>query len=74
MLLEKFQLPSFSLFEKIQKGVDSVKAAKALKEKGELSDEIILMTDKMYLKMGTQFHGGNYVGADESCIKVFWYL
>ena len=66
MLLEKFPLPSFSLLEKIQNGgVDSVKAAKALKEKGELSEEIILMADEMYLQKGTQFHGGNYVGADE---------
>ena len=66
MLLEKFPLPSFSLLEKIQKGgVDSVKAAKALKEKSELSDEIILVADEMYLQKGTQFHGGNYVGADE---------
>lgn len=66
MLLEKFPLPSFSLLEKLQKGaVDSVKAAKALKEKGDLSDEIILMADEMYLQKGTQFDGGNYVGANE---------
>ena len=66
MLLEKFPLPSFSLLQKLHKGgVGSIKAAKVLMEKGKLSSDIILMADEMFLQKGTQYHGGDYVGANE---------
>ena len=66
LLLEKFPLPSMSLLKKIQQGgVDVVKAIKCLRQKGKMSDDIILIADEMYIQKGTQFAGGEYVGADE---------
>ena len=65
LLLEKFPLPSFSLLEKIQSGgVESISAAKSLREKGHLSQDCILMVDEMYIQKGTQFHSGEYIGAN----------
>ena len=66
LLLEKFPLPSISLLNKIQQGgVDSIKALKVLKEKGEMSTDLILMVDEMYLQKAAQYQSGEYVGADE---------
>ena len=63
LLLEKFPLPSISLLNKLQQaGVDAFKAVKILREEGEISDD--QMADEMYLQKCTQFHGGEYVGAD----------
>ena len=65
LLLEKFPLPSTSLLNKLQHGgVDAFKAVKVLREKGEISDDVILMADEVYLQKCTQFHGGEYIGAD----------
>ena len=62
LLLEKFPLPSISLLNKLQQGgVDVFKAVKILREKGEISDDVILMADEMYLQKCTQFHGGEYM-------------
>ena len=41
-------------------------AAKALFQKGNISQDIILMIDEMYLQKGAQYHGGEYIGADEN--------
>ena len=66
LLLERFPLPSMSLLKKIQQGgIDVVKAIKCLREKGKMSEDIILMADEMYVQKGTQFASGEYVGADE---------
>ena len=55
-----------SLLKKIQQGgIDVVKAIKCLREKGKMSEDIILMADEMYVQKGTQFASGEYVGADE---------
>ena len=44
LLLEKFPLPSISLLNKIQQGdVDAIKAIKYLREKGKISNAIILI-------------------------------
>ena len=65
MLQDQFPLPSFSLLQKLHKGgVNSIKAAKMLREEGSISSHIILMADEMYLKKSTQYHGGEYIGAD----------
>ena len=67
LFLEKFPLPSFSLLEKIQSGgVGSITAVKSLLEKGHLSQDCVLLVDEMYLQKGTQFHGGEYIGANEN--------
>ena len=59
LLLEKFPWSSFSLLEKIQRvSVVSITAAKLLLEKGNLSQDCVLMLDEMYLQKGTQFDSG----------------
>ena len=66
LLLQEFPMPSISLLNKLQAGgVDAIKFIKYLLEKKEISRDIILMFDEMYLQKSTQFHGGKYEGADE---------
>ena len=66
LLLEKFPMPSISLLNKLKAGgVDAMKSVKYLLEKGEISRDVVLMFDEMYLQKCTQFHGGKYEGADE---------
>ena len=66
LMLEKLPLPSISTLTKIQKGgIDAIKAVTLLLQKQEISKDIILMADEMYLQKGSQYHGGEYVGADE---------
>ena len=51
LLLEKFPLPSISTLHRIQAGgVDSLKAAKTLREKEHISSDVILMVDEMFLQ------------------------
>ena len=65
-LLDRFPLPSISLWNKTKEGgVDLVKALKILHEQGNISKDCVLMVDEMYLQKATQYHSGEYVGADE---------
>ena len=64
--MDKFPLPSFSLLNKLQQGgVDAIKGLTVLRENGRISRDCILMVDDMYLQKSTQYHSGEYVGADE---------
>ena len=45
--------------------MDSITAAKTLMEKGEFSQDCILMVDEMYLQKGAQYHSGEYIGTNE---------
>ena len=64
-MLNEFPLPSFSLLKKLHSGgINSMKAASILLQEGSISSDIILMADEMYLQKGTQFHSGQYVGAN----------
>ena len=66
LLLEKFSLPSISTLHRIQAGgVDSLKAAKKLREKGHISSDVILMVDEMFLQKEASYQSGDYVAADE---------
>ncbi len=66
LLLQNFPLPSISLLNKLHAGgVDAIKAIKYLLEKKDISRDVILIFDEMYLQKSTQFHGGKYEGADE---------
>ena len=65
-LLKEFPLPSFSLLSKIQRGgVDSIKALKCLREKGKISEDLVLMADEMYLQKASEWEGGEYIGENE---------
>ena len=41
-----------------------MKAITLLCEKGEISDDIILMVDEMYIQKATQYQSSKYVGVD----------
>ena len=65
IIKQHLPLPSTSLLEKLRScKVDSVKAAKLLKEQNKISTDVIIMVDEMYLQKCAQFSGGEYVGAD----------
>ena len=44
----------------------SITAVKSLLPKGNLSEDCDLLVDEIYLQKGTQFHGGEYIGANEN--------
>ena len=48
-----------------QGGVDSLKALKVLREKGEISTDLILMVDEMHFHKVAQYEAEEYVGADK---------
>ena len=52
-------MPSLSLLNKIQGGVDALKALRTLYEKGSFSRDCILMIDEMYLQKFAQYHTGD---------------
>ena len=65
-LLQKFPLASILLLNKIQQGgVNSIKTMKVLPENGKISNNCILMVYEMYLEKATQYHSGEYIGADD---------
>ena len=43
-----------------------MKSAKLLCDKGELSNDIILMFDEMYLQKEAQFSGGEMIGMNQN--------
>ena len=62
VLLEEFNLPSLSLLRKITKGkIDALATAKALRDNGCLSKDVILIFDEMYLQKCEEFGGGEMV-------------
>ena len=66
LLLGEFNLPSISLLRKITSGkVDAIKSAKVLRDNGNISEDVILMFDEMYLQKCEEFVGGEAVGADK---------
>ena len=66
ILLKHFPLPSVSLQAKLKSSsVDAVTAAKLLRKKNAISEDVVLMADEMYLQKKAQYGGGDYVGADE---------
>ena len=67
ILLQKLPFPSLSLLAKLKSGsMDVINAAKMLRDKGAISEDIILMVDKMYLQKCIQYAGGQYIGADSN--------
>ena len=67
LLLEKLPLPSISLLNKIQHGgIDAIKAVKCLLLKEEISKDVVLMVDEMYLSKEAQYSGGEFIGADSN--------
>ena len=46
-------------------GPSSLQAAKKLLDTGEISTDVIMIADEMYLQESTQYHSGQFYGADE---------
>ena len=67
LLMEEFKLPSVSLLRRITAGkLDALKTAKVLRENGNISEDVILMFDEMFLQKCEEYSGGESVGADEN--------
>ena len=59
-------MPSISFLNRYNKvEVDSLKALKVLQEKSEISTDLILMEDEMYLQKAAQYQAREYVSANE---------
>ena len=74
-LLNNFPFPLFFTLNRLkQGGLDSLKAFKVLQRAGKISDDIIAMADEMYLQKSSQYHSGEYAGADAdgNYTKEFW--
>ena len=55
-----------STLRKLRKGsVDALKAVKLLLETGQISNDIIVIIDEMYLQKCIQYTGGEYLGSDK---------
>ena len=66
LLLEEFKMPSLSLLRKLTtRKIDPVTSLKALKENGNISGDVILLFDEMYLQKCEEYVGGKTVGTDE---------
>ena len=46
--------------------LDAVKCAKSLKSQGVISEDVVLMFDKMYLQKCEEYCGGEIIGANEN--------
>ena len=63
LLLEKMPSPSLSLLKQLSTdGVDAVKVAKLLLEKGVIRSDCVLFIE-MYLQKSVQYHSADFVGA-----------
>ena len=67
LLMEEFKLPSVSLLRRITAGkIDALKTAKVLRDNGNISEDVILMFDEMFLQKCAEYSGGETVGAEEN--------
>ena len=59
-------MPSFELLKKLTSGdIDSWNVAEKLRKDGEISDDVTLMVDEMFLRKLAQYFAGDYVGENE---------
>ena len=66
LILKKFPMPSLSLLRKLERGgVDAIKSAKLLRDKGKMSEDIMLIFDEMYLQKQEQYQDGAVFGTNE---------
>ena len=65
-MMETLPLPAMPTLRKLRKdSVDALKAVKLLLETGQISNDIIVIIDEMYLQKCIQYTGGEYLGSDE---------
>ena len=64
--MENFPVPSLLLLRKLKRGnVDVLNACKYLRENGKISDDLVIIVDKMYLRKSVQYCKGHLIGCDE---------
>ena len=67
LLMKEFPFPSLSLLKKMTEGqLEAVKCAKSLKSQGVISEDVVLMFDKMYLQKCEEYCGGEIIGENEN--------
>ena len=67
LLQEHFFLPSLSLLQKLRKNQeDAIKVCNYLRECGQISEDITVVVDEMYLRKCAQYNAGKFIGCDES--------
>ena len=63
---EKLSYAIFVVTKKTERGnVDVLNACKYFRENGKISDNLVIIVDKMYLKKSLQYCKENLVGCDE---------
>ena len=66
LMMETLLLPAMSTLRKLRKGsVDALKAVKLLPKTGQISNDIIMIIDEMYLQKCIQYTDGEYLGSDD---------
>lgn len=66
LLQNEFNLPSISFLRKLTSGnIDAMASANLLKSSGNISEDVILIFDEIYLQKCEEFNGGNVTGADD---------
>ena len=66
VLLQDFPLPSLSSLQKISSDtIDVVKCANALRIEGNISEDVCLIFDEMYLQKSQEYFGGEMTGCDD---------
>ena len=65
-LMQKgYNLPSFSVLSKLKSGgIDNIKAIAALRAANSISEDFVILYDKMYLQQCDQYSGGKVEGSD----------
>ena len=63
LMQKEYNLPSLSHISKLKSsGIDAVKALVSLKANGNMSGDVVLLFDEMYLQQCQQYTGGNLEG------------
>ena len=70
LLMKEFPFPSLSPLKKYHRGTTcALKCATPLKSQGVISEDIVLMFNKMYLQKCEECSGGEIIGASEHSLK-----
>ena len=64
--MDEFKLPSLSMLQKLASGkIDTMKSATLLRDNGNISEDVILMFDEMFLEKCEEYANGVTYGVDE---------
>ena len=67
LLVKHFPLPSVSLLKRLSHGgLEPLKAVKLLLNERKIDQDVVLLTDEMYLQKELQFQQGKLIGCDDN--------